>query len=129
MTELQRILHVDDDADIRTIVELSLCSIGGLTVQSCSSGREAVASALAFQPDLFLLDMMMPGMTGEETWTELRRLPGLEQVPVIFMTAKVQNEVSVTLKQLGALDVIAKPFDPVGLPTLLHAAWHRAATE
>lgn len=125
MAELKRILHVDDDADIRTIVEISLGSVGGFTVESYGSGVEAVANASAFQPDLFLLDVMMPGMTGEETWMELRRLPGLEQVPVIFITAKVQSEASATLVQMGALGVIAKPFNPVELPDLLRAVWER----
>ncbi|WP_289042845.1 response regulator [uncultured Aliiroseovarius sp.] len=128
MSELKKVLHVDDDADIRTIVELSLGSIGGYTLLSCESGRKAIAKAPSFQPDLFLLDLMMPGMTGEETWRELRRLPRLEQVPVIFMTAKVQSDVSEALIQIGALDVIAKPFNPLELPVSLRAAWDRIHT-
>ena len=126
MPTLDTVLHVDDDEDIRTIVGLALGSLGGMTVVSCSSGDEALVEVVNCHPDLFLLDVMMPGMTGQETWKKLRQLPGLENVPVIFMTAKAQDEVSNSLIEMGALDVITKPFNPVNLATHLRKSFRRA---
>ncbi|MFV2052267.1 response regulator [Aliiroseovarius sp. YM-037] len=113
---------MDDDDDIRAIVGLALETVGGLKVVSCRSGIEALTEALNCQPDLFLLDVMMPGMSGQETWEKLSQLPGLEDVPAIFMTAKAQDDFSDSLMQIGALDVITKPFNPVELATLLKNA-------
>ena len=86
---------------------------------------QAINEADAAKPDLFLLDYMMPGMNGEETLRGLRQIPGLENVPVIFMTARVQPDVSEALKRDGAIEVIAKPFDPMELCDQLRQAWAR----
>jgi len=123
MTELQRILMVDDDSDIRTVAEISLTAVGGFTVEVCGSGREALERAPAFGPDLILLDVMMPGMDGPTTLKGLREIPALAQTPVIFMTAKVQPQEVAQLVACGALDVLAKPFDPMALPDALRRIW------
>jgi CheY-like chemotaxis protein len=129
MSKLQRVLHVDDDDDIRVIARMALEMVGDLELHQCDSGRQALEEAAAFAPDLFLLDYMMPEMNGEDTLCELRRIPGLEKVPAIFMTARVQADVAATLLEKGALSVIAKPFDPMNLCALLHDAWNsRPAT-
>ena len=65
----------------------------------------------------------MPDMDGKETLRELRKLPGLSHVPVVFMTARVNENLSNDLRRDGALDVIAKPFDPMELATELRALW------
>ena len=124
MTRLQRVLHVDDDDDIRVIARMSLEVVGDLVVHQCASGRQALAEAAAFAPDLFLLDYMMPEMNGEDTLRELRRIPGFEAVPAIFMTARVQANVASTLLERGALAVVPKPFDPMSLCTQLHDSWN-----
>ncbi len=68
---------------------------------------------------------MMPGMDGPTTLGKLRQLPGLTDTPVIFMTAKVQPHEVEQYKALGALDVIAKPFDPMQLSDQIRAIWAR----
>lgn len=123
MAGLQRILMVDDDSDIRTVAEISLTAVGGFTVEVCASGPEALEKAPAFGPDLILLDVMMPGMDGPTTLKGLREIPALAQTPVIFMTAKVQPREVAQLVACGALDVLAKPFDPMALPDALRRIW------
>jgi len=70
--------------------------------------------------------VMMPGMDGPTTLAELRKLPGLENTPIIFMTAKVQPQEVEHFKSLGAVEVIAKPFDPMGLADQVREAWSKA---
>ena len=120
---LRKVLYVEDDADIRTIASLALEAVGGLTLQPCASGVEALERAAAFAPDLLLLDVMMPGMDGPTTLARLRELPQTREVPVIFMTAKVQATEVQHYKALGALGVISKPFDPMTLATEVQALW------
>jgi len=111
-----KILHVEDDLDIQEIAKLSLEAIGGFTVHQCVSGQQALDEVIAFNPDLFLLDVMMPEMSGDTLYTKLKVIPGLENIPTMFMTARAQTENIVLLKELGALDVILKPFDAMLLP-------------
>ncbi len=124
MTELKRILHVDDDEDIRAIAGMALEMVGEFEILQCASGAEAIEKAVAFDPDLFLLDYMMPNMDGEETLQELRKLSGMEHVPVIFMTARVQENIVNDLRREGALDVISKPFDPMELASRIRETWY-----
>lgn len=123
MTKLKKVLHVDDEDDIRTIAKMAMDVVGDLEVLQCSSGAQALVEAAAFEPDLFLLDFMMPDMDGETTYKKLREIPGLENVPVIYMTARVQSDFSKNLIENGALAVFPKPFDPMELCTQLHEAW------
>jgi two-component system OmpR family response regulator len=115
MTSLQRVLLVDDEPDIRRIGELSLKRVGGFEVALAGSGLEAVQLAESFRPQLILLDVMMPGMDGLQTFARLREHPALSQTPVIFVTAKVQREEVAHLRALGAIGVVAKPFNPMTL--------------
>jgi len=115
MSTKERILYVEDEEDIRAIAQLALESVGGFTLKSCASGEEALREAEAFAPDLILLDVMMPGMDGPSTLQALREIPALAEVPVAFMTAKVQSAEVEYFKSLGAREVIAKPFDPMTL--------------
>ncbi|MBD1836949.1 response regulator [Coleofasciculus sp. FACHB-64] len=120
---LTRILLVEDDPDIQTVACLGLKVVGGFTVEVCSSGSEAIQKAPIFAPDLILLDVMMPGMDGMTTLKALRELPQTLSTPVIFLTAKVQTHEVAYYKQLGVLDVIAKPFDPMTLSATLNRMW------
>jgi len=83
----RRVMYVEDDPDIRAIAEIALQDVGGFTAALCESGTEALAVAPGFAPELVLLDVMMPGMDGRSTLRALRQLPGMAEVPVIFMTA------------------------------------------
>lgn len=125
MSTLQRILYVEDEPDIRTVARLALEHVGGFTVHLCASGDEARREAEAFAPQLILLDVMMPGMDGPGTLRALREIPALATVPVAFMTAKVQAGEVAALLALGALAVIAKPFDPMTLADQVRAIWEK----
>lgn len=124
--ELKRILYVEDEPDIRAVAELALVSLGGFEVAVCESGEEALVRATSFKPELILLDVMMPHLDGPETLQALRQQPGMAEVPVAFMTAKVQPSEIEAYKALGAADVIAKPFDPMTLPDRVREIWNRS---
>jgi two-component system, OmpR family, response regulator len=125
MADLQRILYVEDEPDIQQVAEVALEMVGGFTLNTCSSGEEAMKEAVAFKPELFLLDVMMPGMDGPTTLKALREEPSLVDIPVIFMTAKVQPSEVVELKSLGAIAVIPKPFDPMELANQIRTIWQQ----
>jgi len=112
---LIRILHVDDEPDIREVVELSLGLDPDFTVRSCGSGKEALAVAAEWQPDFILLDVMMPVMDGPATLAQLRENAETVSIPVIFMTARAQAREVDRFRSLGAVGVIPKPFDAMTL--------------
>lgn len=119
MSTFKRVLYIEDDPDIREVATVALELMGGLELCVCSSGAAALAEGPAFAPDLILLDVMMPGMDGPTTLARLRESPVLAETPVVFMTAKVQPLEVAALRAMGALDVIAKPFDPMQLASRL----------
>ena len=116
-----RILHVDDEPDIREVVELSLGLDPDFVVQSCGSGKDALAVAADWQPDFILLDVMMPVMDGPATLVQLRQNARTAGIPVIFMTARAQAREVDRFRSLGAVGVIPKPFDPMTLAASLRS--------
>jgi CheY-like chemotaxis protein len=110
-----RILHVDDEPDIREIVDLSLGLNPDFQVRSCASGDEALTAAAEWSPELILLDVMMPRMDGPTTLSSLRKNPNTTDIPVLFMTARAQPREIEQFIALGAQGVISKPFDPMTL--------------
>jgi len=114
MSEI-RILHVDDESDIREIVDMSLTLNDEFLVRACSSGVEALKVAAEWSPRLILLDVMMPGMDGPATLGELRKNPQTDRIPVVFMTARAQTREIEQFIAMGAQGVISKPFDPLTL--------------
>lgn len=120
---LKKILYVEDEKDIQTIASMALEMVGKFTVRACSSGTEALEALTGFKPDLILLDVMMPGMDGPTTLARLHEQPAGAGVPAIFMTAKVQPHEIEHLKTLGAIEVIAKPFDPMTLSDTIRRIW------
>lgn len=121
--DLERILYVDDEPDIRAIAKVALEVVGEFEVLFCASGREALDQAPKFAPDLIILDVMMPEMDGPSTFAALRRLAGTATTPVIFMTAKVQKREIANYLALGAVGVIHKPFDPMTLADDVRQLW------
>ncbi|MES2106533.1 MAG: response regulator [Pseudomonadota bacterium] len=120
------ILYVEDDPDIQTVAQIALEVVGGFTLTTCSSGPEALEAVKSgCTPDLLLLDVMMPNMDGPTTLAELRTLPATSSTPVIFMTAKVQAGELAYYRSLGAIGVIAKPFDPMELSQQVRELWSR----
>ncbi len=112
---LKKIMIVEDEPDIRKLIELSLVKVGKLEVIVCASGEQALAKVEQEKPDLILLDVMMPGMDGVMTIRELKKRDSSCNIPVIFLTAKAQREEIASLLKTGAIEVITKPFDPLTL--------------
>jgi two-component system OmpR family response regulator len=125
--DFQSILYVDDDADICSIVQVTLRMVPGLNVQTADSGERAIDLAHELRPDLVLMDVMMPGLDGPSTLKRMRQSILLADIPVIFMTAKVLPAEISQFLQLGAIGVIVKPFDPLKLYGDLVALWHKGA--
>jgi CheY-like chemotaxis protein len=123
MNDLVRIMHVEDDASIQDVVRVALEIVGGFQVNTCSCGQDALDRFSQFQPQLVLLDVMMPGMDGPTTLKHLQQNFDLTQVPVVFMTAKVQANEIESYKALGAQDVVVKPFDPMTLSSQIRQIW------
>jgi len=121
--ELKRILHVDDDEDIRAIVQLALEIVDSFELLQCASGQEALEKASDFRPQLILLDVMMPGMSGQTLATELAKEGALTHVPIVFVTAKAESEFTEQLVAEGATAVITKPFDPMTLGSEIKSIW------
>ncbi len=121
-----RVLHVDDEPDIREVVAMSLDLDPDFAVRSCASGAEGLVAAAEYLPDLILLDVMMPAMDGPAMLTHLRENPKTAEVPVVFMTAAAQKGNIAHFKSLGAVGVIVKPFDPLTLAKLLRGQLHVA---
>jgi two-component system, OmpR family, response regulator len=122
---LRRLTYVEDEPDIRSITEFALKEIGGYDLDVCTSGLEAIERTPGFNPDLIILDVMMPGMDGVETYERLRAIPKLAHTPVIFMTAKAMKHETDRYKAIGAADVIPKPFDPITLADRVREIWLR----
>ena len=122
---LERILYVEDDPDIRAVGTFALEGVGGFTVKACASGAEAVAAAPSFRPQLMLLDVMMPEMDGLATLRALRALEATAAIPAMFMTAKAQPKEIALYLEMGAIEIIRKPFDPLTLGANLRTIWER----
>jgi two-component system OmpR family response regulator len=120
---LNRVMYVEDEPDIRAIAKLALEVVGGFTVELCGSGQEALEKAPTFRPDLILLDVMMPGMDGPSTMEALRQQNDTASLPIAFMTAKVQSTEVQRYTDMGAIGVIAKPFDPMQLANMVKRLW------
>lgn len=120
---LKRILYAEDEDDIRVIAQIALEDLGGFTVKYCNTGLEVLGVAEEFNPDLFLLDVMMPEMDGVTALQELHKISALKNVPAIFMTAKIQSNEIAEYKTLGILGVINKPFDPMMLAKVINDMW------
>jgi CheY-like chemotaxis protein len=127
--DLKTILYVDDEPDIREVVQMSLSLVDGLDVQVCESGERALQLLPVIKPDLLLLDVMMPGMDGPSTLQKMRSIPALAKIPVVFMTAKAMPQEVARFRELGAVSVIAKPFDPIQLGNQVVAVWEGIADE
>ncbi|QBY01791.1 response regulator [Rhodophyticola sp. CCM32] len=123
MSDLNKILHVDDDDDILEIARMALEMVDSFTVHQCNNGPAALNEIAEAAPQLLLLDVMMPGMTGPDLWEQIKAMPDYASVPTIFMTAKAEDSLSQDLLKMGALAVITKPFDPMALGAQIRDAW------
>jgi two-component system OmpR family response regulator len=106
------ILHVEDDPGVQNLARAALSELGGYTVLSVPDGFRAIAVAAERTPDLILLDLDLPGISGVDTLRALREIEALRPVPVVFLTAARDLLTQVELIQLGAVTVLQKPFRP-----------------
>ena len=126
MTEkLKRILYVEDDEDIAQITVMTLEEFGEFEVQHSISGVDALQELPKFLPQLVLMDMMMPEMDGLETFKHMKEIAVIKNIPVIFMTAKMQAKEQQSYLDAGAIGVIAKPFDPEKLCDIINQMWQK----
>ncbi|MBS1990633.1 MAG: response regulator [Cyanobacteria bacterium SZAS LIN-2] len=116
-----RVLIIDDEEDTRAIASMSLSILGGLEVIEADNGQDGINKAAAEQPDVILLDMMMPLMDGPSTLERLRSHERTRGIPVIFLTAKVMTTEMERLKRMGAKGILTKPFDPTVLANQMKA--------
>ncbi|BAC92154.1 response regulator [Gloeobacter violaceus] len=118
---MKRILVIDDEADIREVIQLTLELTRGWEIVAAESGSEGIALATSRNPDAILLDVMMPEMDGVSTFAGLQAEAATRSIPVVLLTAKVQSADRRRFAELGVAGVIAKPFDPMGLTDQLEA--------
>lgn len=112
----KNILIIDDEEDVKEIAQMGLEMAADWQVITASSGKEGLAIAESSQPDVILLDLMMPEWDGKETLKQLKANRNTATIPVILMTAKTQSAKALELSQLDAIGAIAKPFRPLQLP-------------
>lgn len=124
--ELKKIVLIEDDDDVRTVTAAALELVGGFSVRACESGERGLEAIADFGPQLVLLDVMMPGMNGLEVMGKLRERPETARLPVIFFTARARTEEMEKLRGLGALGIVAKPFDPMTLHEQVLSFWRSA---
>jgi CheY-like chemotaxis protein len=124
-----RVLHVDDEPDIRELVEISLGLDPAFALRSCASSRDALEIVSEWSPHLILIDVMMPEMDGPAMLAHLRERRETAQIPVVFVTARSQTKELENFKALGATGVIAKPFDPITLPESVRDHLRAAGTK
>ena len=127
--DLRTVLYVDDEPDIREVVQMSLELANDLDVHVCDSGECALQLLPQLKPDLILLDVMMPGMDGPATLARIHSDPEYSRVPIIFITAKAMPQEVERFRELGAVAVIAKPFDPMRLAERVYAIWEGLADD
>ena len=123
---MTKILIVEDERDIRDLVAFSL-QFGGFQVVQASNGAEAVVRAQAELPDLILMDVRMPRMTGYEACKMLKTLPAVRDIPVVFLSAKGQESEIQTGLEAGAEEYILKPFAPDELAKQVQVVLERVA--
>jgi DNA-binding response OmpR family regulator len=113
-----RVLVVDDDPVIVRLLEVNL-RLEGYEVSTASRGEEALERAAEVHPDVIVLDVMMPGLDGWETCRRLREQPEFAETPVVFLSARAQDDDRSKGLGLGRVEYVTKPFDPVKLMELV----------
>lgn len=123
MKVLEKIMVVEDDADIRDILELSLASVGGFQVSLFGDARSALAALPEDPPDMILLDLMLPDLGGLEALPLIRAEPSGAGATVVLLTAMAGADVREEFLARGVQEVLFKPFDPMTLPQVLSGIW------
>lgn len=123
MPALRRILLADDEPDIREVSRIALEMVGGCEVEVCSSGFEVLRKVAEFEPDMIVIDVMMPDKGGLEVLEELRQDPRHKDLPIVFLTGVALDSDIQDLRRSGVVEVIRKPFDPMNLANQVAIIW------
>ena len=110
-----KLLYIEDEPDLRELVEFSLALDPGIELRTAASGPEGLDLLVSAPADAVLLDVMMPEMDGPGVLAAMRRDPTLQAIPAVFLTARALPDEIARLMALGAAGVVTKPFDPVTL--------------
>jgi two-component system, OmpR family, alkaline phosphatase synthesis response regulator PhoP len=121
---VQKVLVVDDEEAILELLRYNL-EKGGYEVKTASDGMKAIEIARKFQPDLVLLDIMMPKMDGVETCRQIREIPHMDKSFIVFLTARAEEYSEVAAFDVGADDYITKPIKPRALMSRISALFRR----
>ena len=119
---MKRVLIVEDQPDIRKLIRMTL-EFEDYEIHEAADGAFGLSLARATLPDIVLLDVMMPGMSGPQVLQALRQRDTTRGLPVVFMTAKAMSDELEQLLQHGATGLIVKPFDPMTLPLDIRPYW------
>jgi CheY-like chemotaxis protein len=125
--QLQSILIVEDEEDIIEILRIALSINSNFHLIFASSGKEGLDRAKLEAPDLILIDVLMPGMNGLTLSEELKKEEKTKQIPIIFITSRVQKNEILEYKAKGAIGVIEKPFAPMEIVTKIQGFWGEAS--
>ena len=120
----RRILIIDDEETIQTVVQFGITMAVGWDVLTASSAKQGMQIAEVEQPDVILLDVMMPDMDGIATFKALQEQEQTEHIPVILLTAKAQAAEKRQFSKLGVRGVITKPFNSLQLPEQISRILH-----
>lgn len=118
----KRILVVDNEEYIQEVAKICLETVANWEVLTAGSGTEGINKAQSYQPDAILLDVMMPDMDGIATFEKLKANTKTSNIPVIFLTAKIQASDRHRYSELGIKEAIGKPFNPLELASQIATA-------
>ncbi len=120
----ETLLVVDDEEDLLELIGYNLKK-EGYTVFVCDNGKEGIELAARHKPDLILLDVMMPGMSGIDVCREIKQNTDMKHIPIVFLTAKMDEKFEVTGLDLGADDYLSKPISTSKLKSRIKAVLRR----
>lgn len=122
------VLHIEDDTDILELAQMGLSLDDEIALVQATDGSEGLEKAQSIKPDLILLDYMMPGLSGPDTYARLREIDEITDTPIAFVTARSTQRDEELMKGLGAVAVLRKPFDPLTLADFVRKHAARPAT-
>jgi DNA-binding response OmpR family regulator len=115
---MPRVLVIDDEAPIRLLCRVNL-EAAGIEVSEAEDGKSGLEAARAEQPDVILLDVMMPGMDGWQVFDQLLQDESTSKIPIVFLTARAELRDQARGLELGVVDYVTKPFNPLNLAPLI----------
>jgi DNA-binding response OmpR family regulator len=115
---MPRVLVIDDEAPIRLLCRVNL-EAAGIEVSEAEDGKSGLEAARAERPDVILLDVMMPGMDGWQVFDQLLQDESTSKIPIVFLTARAELRDQARGLELGGVDYVTKPFNPLNLAPLI----------